>query len=191
MFKSLLLAVVFVASTVSAFTVTSPGTGQNFTTDGSNTVAWTMVPTDRSNFTIVLSNGNPAEDEELKALVQASDGTTTVDPPAQGWPAPGSQTWRINLVQDSENLDTILAQSSQFTFAAPKVTATSSSSSSTATLATVQTPATTSETTTTSAQDASPTDTTTTPVTNSSGAAAFGANTALISAFVLLSLVLA
>ncbi|KAF7332244.1 Nicotinate-nucleotide pyrophosphorylase [Mycena kentingensis (nom. inval.)] len=162
MFKFALVAVALAAS-ARAYSVTSPTSQTNFTTDADNIVRWTFVSTDRQNFTIVLSQGgDPNSQQVLKALVDREDGETTVGAPATGWPASGSGPYTINLCQDSENLNSILAQSQQFYFEAPKVSSTSSSAISTtlSTPVTLQptTPNTVQPTATTGNADATPTD---------------------------------
>ena len=49
-------AVLALASTALAFTVTKPDNATGFVNDGQNLVSWTRVDTDPSNFTIVLVN---------------------------------------------------------------------------------------------------------------------------------------
>ena len=48
----------------------------------------------------------------LSALVDGGLGHVTVNPPSEGWKA--GSGFQVNLVQDSEHTDTILAQSEQF-----------------------------------------------------------------------------
>lgn len=62
----------------------------------------------------------------LAALVDGTLGNTTVNPPSGGWPTPGGG-YRVNLVQDANDLNTILAQSPEFNITQP----TSKSSSTT------------------------------------------------------------
>ncbi|KAJ7129464.1 hypothetical protein C8R44DRAFT_776857 [Mycena epipterygia] len=123
MFSRLAILAAFVAS-VSAISITSPGTSNNWTNDGSQTVSWTSVVTDATNFTIVLTNTDrtlmPINNQVLKALVQTSTGTTTVDPPSAGWPSVGGN-YRVNFCKDSEDLNTIYAQSNPFNITAAPV----------------------------------------------------------------------
>ncbi|KAJ7490377.1 hypothetical protein B0H11DRAFT_1719268 [Mycena galericulata] len=113
------LVVLAFAVSVSAISITSPGPSKSWTNDGSQTIDWTSVSTDATNFTITLTNTNttlvPTVDNNqvLKALVQTSDQTTTVNPPAEGWPAVGG-SYRVNFVKSSEDLSTIYAQSDEF-----------------------------------------------------------------------------
>jgi len=121
----------FSASAI-AYEVIVPSPSQGWTNNGAQTVSWQLVPTDPSNFTIVLTNTNrevmPQNDLVLDALVVGSLLTTKVNPPSAGWPTGG--TFRVNLVKDTEDLNTILAQSDEFNITEP-TTATSSSGSTT------------------------------------------------------------
>ncbi|OSC99009.1 hypothetical protein PYCCODRAFT_1480250 [Trametes coccinea BRFM310] len=103
------------ASSAFAFTVTEPTNSTGWTTSGPNVVAWTAVSTDRANFTIVLDNQSvfPETKQVLAALVDTSLGKITVNPPSGGWKA--GSGFRVNLVQDAENLNSLLAQSDMFT----------------------------------------------------------------------------
>ncbi|KAI0663203.1 hypothetical protein C8Q70DRAFT_956578 [Cubamyces menziesii] len=103
------------ASSAFAFTVSEPNNSTGWTTSGPNEVAWTTVSTDPANFTIVLNNQNifPQTTQVLAALVDASLGKITVNPPSGGWKSgPG---FRVNLVKDAQDLNSILAQSDMFT----------------------------------------------------------------------------
>ncbi|KAK0231010.1 hypothetical protein IW262DRAFT_449368 [Armillaria fumosa] len=120
--------VVFIACATSAlaYTDTVANASQVWTNSGSQTLSWTKVDTDRSNFTIVLTNQDRSVlslDQTLASLVDGSLGTQQVNPPAGGWIVGG--TYRVNFVQDSQSLNSILAQSSEF-----NITESSSSSSS-------------------------------------------------------------
>jgi hypothetical protein len=53
MFSSLAIVAAFVAA-VSAIAVTSPNASKGWTNDGPQSVSWTSVDSDRSNFTILL-----------------------------------------------------------------------------------------------------------------------------------------
>ncbi|KAJ7180304.1 hypothetical protein C8R43DRAFT_1229891 [Mycena crocata] len=132
MISPLATIVAFVAS-VSAIAITSPGDTNTWTNDGSQT-----------NFTIVLTNINrslqPTNNQILKALVDTSAGTTTVDPPSEGWPSVGG-TYRVNFCKSSEELDSILAQSDEFNITQAKVESSSAPvASKTASLAAASTP---------------------------------------------------
>jgi len=119
----------FAASTF-AYTVTKPDNSTGFSTSGSNTVTWTRVSTDPQNFTVVLVNKSkfPNYSQVLSALVVGGDsgGSTQVNPPSTGWPT--GDGYQINLAADAQDLNTLLAQSVDFSFHAP--TANSSSSGS-------------------------------------------------------------
>ncbi|KAJ7094579.1 GPI-anchored small secreted protein [Mycena belliarum] len=137
MFSLLAILAVSLLS-ASAIQVTSPGGTKGWTNDGSQSIAWQSVSTDPSNFTIVLTNPNralmPNDNQILKALVSTNAGSTTVDPPAMGWPAVGG-SYRVNLCKSSEDLNSILAQSMEFniTAAAVKSGASSATAATTAT----------------------------------------------------------
>ncbi|KAI0824704.1 Ser-Thr-rich glycosyl-phosphatidyl-inositol-anchored membrane family-domain-containing protein [Trametes gibbosa] len=121
------IAVLFaLAASAFAYSVTEPTNSTGWTISGPNEVSWTKVDTDPSNFTIVLVNQAhfPPTKQVLDALVDASLGKITVNPPSGGWKA--GTGFQVNLVKDAENTDTILAQSDQFTI----VTSTSSTFSS-------------------------------------------------------------
>ncbi|CDO68142.1 hypothetical protein BN946_scf185003.g14 [Trametes cinnabarina] len=117
------------ASSAFAFTVTEPTNSTGWTTSGPNVVAWTSVSTDRANFTIVLDNQSvsPESSQVLAALVDAKLGKVTVNPPSGGWKA--GTGFRVNLVQDAENLSAILAQSDIFTISSSTSSTFSSSTS--------------------------------------------------------------
>ncbi|KAJ7683966.1 hypothetical protein B0H17DRAFT_941248 [Mycena rosella] len=137
MFSSLAIVAAFVAS-VSAIAVTSPGTSKTWTNDGSQSITWTAVDSDPSNFTIVLTNVSraqnralmPTNNQILKALVLTNALSTTVDPPSEGWPAVGG-TYRVNFCKSSEELNTILAQSNEFNITAAPIQSGSSTTTTT------------------------------------------------------------
>ncbi|EMD40904.1 hypothetical protein CERSUDRAFT_91657 [Gelatoporia subvermispora B] len=118
------------AASAYAYTVTSPTNSTGWTTSGPNVVSWTKVSTDPQNFTIVLSNqaSFPPTTQVLDALVDGSLGNTTVNPPSGGWKA--GSGYQVNLVQDAQNLNAILAQSNQFTIKESSSSTFSSGSSS-------------------------------------------------------------
>ncbi|KAI0939400.1 hypothetical protein AcW1_004455 [Taiwanofungus camphoratus] len=127
----------FAASSL-AYTITSPTNSSGWTTSGPNTVSWTKVSTDPVNFTVVLSNQQvyPPVQQVLDALVVGSDSSTVVNPPSGGWVA--GTGYQVNLVQDPTHLDSILAQSQQFSIA-QTTSSTFSSSFSTASSASAST----------------------------------------------------
>ncbi|KAJ7929974.1 GPI-anchored small secreted protein [Mycena leptocephala] len=195
MFPSLAVVAAFAVASVSAIAVTSPSASKGWTNDGSQIVSWSSVVSDPGNFTILLVNDkNPSIQQVLDALVQTDKKTTTVNPPAQGWPAIGND-YRVNLVASSEELSTILAQSDQFNITAAPVQ--SSSSTTSQTLAT--TPATTPTTGTDGAatptdgsgSSGSPTDGAPANTGTSAALPAMGVHTSLVGTLVLLSAILA
>ncbi|KAI1786654.1 hypothetical protein LXA43DRAFT_1032768 [Ganoderma leucocontextum] len=128
--RSILALLPFAASAL-AYSLTGPDAATGWTTSGPNVVAWQMVSTDPANFTIVLDNQNvtPATSQVLDALVDGTLGNITVNPPSGGWKA--GKGFRVNFVKDSQDLNSILAQSPQF-----DITASTSSTFSTSVSAT-------------------------------------------------------
>lgn len=140
------------AASALAYQVTAPTNSTGFSNDGSNTVSWDMVSSDAANFTIVLVNNVriqlavatpeadsfsqnifPNYEQILDALVVGSLGTIQVNPPSTGWPS--GSGYQINFVASSQQLNSILAQSNDFSFHAPtssSVSGSSGASSSTA-----------------------------------------------------------
>ncbi|KAJ6539542.1 hypothetical protein B0H19DRAFT_364178 [Mycena capillaripes] len=183
MLSALAIVAAVVAST-SAIFITSPNPSEPWTNDGAQPISWTSVDTDPKNFTILLVNMKDSSlNQVLDALVPTDDDTTTVNPPATGWPAVGDG-YRVNFVQDSEHLNSILAQSDQFSIkAAPPES--SSSTSATQTLATTPTvqPTTTPATTTpTNSADvsASATDSASPPVGTNGALPTMGVHTGVV-----------
>jgi hypothetical protein len=127
-------AVLAFATSALAYQVTAPTNATGFVNNGQNTVSWNKVSTDAANFTIVLVNKNifPNYEQVLAALVVGSLGTTQVNPPSTGWPS--GSGFQINLVQDSQHLDTLLAQSDDFSFHDPPKSSSASGSQSTTAL---------------------------------------------------------
>ncbi|KZV65660.1 hypothetical protein PENSPDRAFT_586452 [Peniophora sp. CONT] len=116
-------ALLSLAASALAFEVIEPSASQNWRLAAdNNTVSWSSVKTDRSNFTIVLVNQDqtPAYSQIISALVDTSLNSIAISLP--------NTNYRVNLVQDSENLNTILAQSNDFeVLAASSSTSTSAS----------------------------------------------------------------
>ncbi|KAH9173333.1 hypothetical protein EDB89DRAFT_1850369 [Lactarius sanguifluus] len=110
----------------SAYRVTSPGGSSGWTIAGPNVVTWERVGTDALNFTIVLSNQaqTPSYQQVLAALVDGTLGKFTVRPPSTGFPT--GTGFQVNLVEDSESLSTIYAQSQQFSIVQATTTTSSS-----------------------------------------------------------------
>ncbi|KAG5651384.1 hypothetical protein H0H81_008883 [Sphagnurus paluster] len=78
-----------------------------------------------------------------QVLAAQVDGTVTnstiaLNPPSGGWPTGGS--FRLNLVKDVNDLNTILAQSSQFSIKAPVSSSSSQTTTSGTTLVVTTTP---------------------------------------------------
>ncbi|KIK04653.1 hypothetical protein K443DRAFT_675671 [Laccaria amethystina LaAM-08-1] len=170
-----------VAASALAYSVTSPNGSQGWTNQGAQFLSWTRVNTDRLNFTAVLTNQNRAllpTDQVLAALVDGTLPNTTVNPPSGGWPTPGGG-YRVNLVQDATDLNTILAQSPEFNITQPNSTS-SSTATGTSTGTTLVIPATAS---------AAPSDTVSTP--QNAGMPAFEGQLALIPLFSILAFFLA
>ncbi|KAI0772020.1 hypothetical protein BD413DRAFT_547731 [Trametes elegans] len=200
------IAVLFaLAASALAFSITEPTNSTGWTTSGPNQVSWEKVSTDNNNFTIVLSNqaSYPPTSQVLAALVDASLGKITVNPPSGGWKT--GSGFQVNLVQDENHLSSILAQSEQFTISSSTSstfsTVTSGSASGTASsgTGTLTVPAAsgtgTRGTTGSSATDSSgalnPTssDTSTTP--NNNGAASMGVQAGLFAGLAFLGAYLA
>ncbi|GJE84261.1 GPI anchored serine-threonine rich family protein [Phanerochaete sordida] len=118
------------AASALAMSVTAPTNSTGFSTSGQNTVSWTAVSTDPTNFTVVLVNMArfPTYSQVLDALVDTSLGTVKVNPPSAGWPS--GSGFQVNLVSDPDHLNTILAQSDQFTFVTPSGSSSIASSTS-------------------------------------------------------------
>ncbi|KAJ6490388.1 hypothetical protein C8R47DRAFT_468370 [Mycena vitilis] len=191
MFSSLAILAAFVAS-VSAISITSPSGSQNWTNDGPQTIEWSSVSTDQPNCTIVLITANdPSTAQVLAALVDTNMDKTTVNPPSEGWPAPGSG-FRVNFVNSTEDLNTILAQSDPFAIKAAPVE--SSSASTTPTLATTPTTPTVAPATPTNSAVAdasgSTTDSASAPINSNAALPSLSVHTSLAGALVLLSALL-
>jgi len=112
-----IFAVLSLAASAFAYSVTSPGGTQGWTIDGSNTVTWQRVDTDRLNFTLLLTNEKQQGNQVLNAFVDGTLGSLAANPPSGGWPT--GSGFRLNFVQDPNHLDTILAQSSEFSITQP------------------------------------------------------------------------
>ncbi|KIM46359.1 hypothetical protein M413DRAFT_64832 [Hebeloma cylindrosporum] len=101
-------------SSAFAYTVLTPNGSQGWTNQGGQPLTWQRVDTDRLNFTVLLTNQKVTgfEPQILAALVDGSLGNTSLNAPSGGWPT--GTNFRVNLVQDDRNLNTILAQSPEF-----------------------------------------------------------------------------
>ncbi|OJT10358.1 hypothetical protein TRAPUB_13117 [Trametes pubescens] len=128
------VAVLFaLAASALAYSVSEPTNSTGWTTSGPNEVSWSKVDTDAANFTIVLVNqaSFPPTSQVLDALVVGTLGKVVVNPPSGGWKA--GSGFQVNLVKDTDNLNTILAQSEQFTIKASTSSTFSSAASGTVT----------------------------------------------------------
>ncbi|KDR83929.1 hypothetical protein GALMADRAFT_55545 [Galerina marginata CBS 339.88] len=170
----------FVSSTF-AYTVLSPNGAQGWTNQGGQLLTWQRVDTDRANFTVLLTNQNVTgfTPQILAALVDGTLGKATMNPPNPGWPT-GSH-FRVNLVQDATDLNSILAQSPEFDI-------TPSTSTSNSTTAAGTTPV-TGATPTDANTGGSPTDPITVPT--SAAMSDFTVQTALLAFFSLMGIALA
>ncbi|EDR03054.1 uncharacterized protein LACBIDRAFT_307632 [Laccaria bicolor S238N-H82] len=125
--RSILFLLAFISS-VFAYSITSPNSNQGWTNQGAQLLTWTRVNTDRLNFTVVLTNQNITgfQPVVLATSVDGTLGSAPMNTPSGGWPSPGG-SFRVNLVQDANNLDAILAQSNQFNITQGTSTISSSS----------------------------------------------------------------
>ncbi|KAI0346796.1 hypothetical protein BDW22DRAFT_1322182 [Trametopsis cervina] len=126
-------AVLALATSVCALTVTFPDNSTGWSDNGSNVVKWTRVSSDATNFTVVLVNQQvfPPYSQVLNALVDAGSdgGSVTVNPPSSGWPAKGQAGYQVNLATSAERTDALLAQSQPFGFHDPTSSSSASGSS--------------------------------------------------------------
>jgi len=176
-------ALLSLAASAFAYQVTFPTSSEGWTNSGAQTLSWTRVDTDPTNFTVVLKNSDPsvlADEQVLAAQVDGTLGNTTLNPPSGGWPSPAGG-YQVNLVQNTTELNTILAQSNDF-----NITESTSSSSSTGSASSGSSTGTPSATTTDSATgpdtSSSGTDSTSSPSSTTSsknGAVSLGAQTGL------------
>ncbi|RPD66757.1 hypothetical protein L226DRAFT_565548 [Lentinus tigrinus ALCF2SS1-7] len=195
--RSVATLLAFAASAL-AYQVTQPTNATGWTLTGPNVVAWDKVSTDRANFTIVLVNQAvyPPTSQVLAALVDGTKGSMTVNPPSEGWKA--GSGFQVNLVQDSENLNSILAQSNQFTISQASsslsATTTGSVTQGSSVLTVTPTGSTATVATTGSTTDAlNPTssDTSTTPTGSNGASASMGMQAGLFAGLALLGAFLA
>ncbi|KAI6003698.1 GPI-anchored small secreted protein [Pisolithus albus] len=156
-------AILLSVSSAFAYQVTSPGGSQGWTTSGPNYLTWTRVSTDPLNFTAVLTNTNttvmPINDQVLNALVDGTVGTIQCSPPSGGWPT--GDGFRVNLAQDAEHLDSLLAQSNEFSITGSTSTGTSTSTTSVSSGSSALTPSATTTSPGTASSDTSTTPTST------------------------------
>jgi len=101
-------------SSTMGYQVIVPNPSQGWTNSGGQPFVWQRVDTDPQNFTALLTNVNEgsANNQVLAALVNGFLGNTTLLPPSTGWPT--GSGFRLNIVKDTQDLNTILAQSDEF-----------------------------------------------------------------------------
>ncbi|EJD53525.1 hypothetical protein AURDEDRAFT_156763 [Auricularia subglabra TFB-10046 SS5] len=105
---------------VVAYQVTLPMARTVWTSTGPNVLSWNRVVTDSRNFTAVLVNQDrsvlPVNNRLLVSFVDGTKGSIQISP-SQGTFPVGSG-FQVNLVKSQLEVDTIYAQSQQFTIAA-------------------------------------------------------------------------
>ncbi|KAF8742451.1 hypothetical protein AX14_004319 [Amanita brunnescens Koide BX004] len=121
-----LACVLALTSSAMGYQVTVPNTSENWTNVGGQPLSWQRVDTDPQNFTVVLTNVNNQNQQVLAALVDGTLGNTTCNPPSGGWPL--GNGFRVDFVKDASDLNTILAQSSQFSIVIPSANSSSTPS---------------------------------------------------------------
>ncbi|KAF8914155.1 hypothetical protein CPB84DRAFT_1840894 [Gymnopilus junonius] len=111
--RTITLLLAFISSAF-AYQVLVPNGSQGWTNHGAQLLTWERVNTDRQNFTALLTNQNITgfQPQVLAALVDGSLGKANMNPPSGGWPT--GDHFRVNIVQDATDLNTILAQSVEF-----------------------------------------------------------------------------
>ncbi|KAI0273168.1 hypothetical protein BGY98DRAFT_1189011 [Russula aff. rugulosa BPL654] len=178
--RSLFTLFTLVASAC-AYQILTPNNSSGWTTGGPNNVTWVRVSTDQPGFTMVLVNQDktimPSGSEVLIATVDGTAGAIGVPVPSGGFPV--GNGFQINFVNDTQHLNTILAQSNQFAITQSNTT-TSSGANPTITPATVVA---SNPTQTNSAGDLNPTDSatnTTTPAKNGADRITAAGSTGLI-----------
>ncbi|KAF8529104.1 Ser-Thr-rich glycosyl-phosphatidyl-inositol-anchored membrane family-domain-containing protein [Hysterangium stoloniferum] len=102
------VALLFLAASSIAITVTSPSQGTTWTSSGPNTVTWFEVDTDPTSFAITLVN-QPFPNQLLADNVDGTKKSLTVTASL-----PVGSTYQVNIVKSSQDINAILAQSAQF-----------------------------------------------------------------------------
>ena len=122
------LAILALASSALALTVTSPDSNTNWSSGEKHTIKWETVSSDQPTFNIYLSNKvtYPPTDVLLASDVKASDGSFEVD----SGKLPAGNDFTINLTNGTKT-EQIYAQSNQFNVTGGSSSSSSSSSSST------------------------------------------------------------
>jgi len=175
--RAVALILAFLTSAL-AYQVLVPNASQGWTNQGGQPFSWQRVSTDPLNFTVVLDNQSISgyTPQVLAALVDGTLGSTTLNPPSGGWTT--GTNFRINLVQDPNDLSTIYAQSVDFS-----ITQGNGTTSSSATV-----PATTFVTTTSSTSTGTGTDSGQVAPTGSTSSGALATYSANAGAIAFLSL---
>jgi len=124
--RSILASAFLLAASAAAYQVITPNQSQSWVISSGNVsqpLTWQRVDTDPLNFTVVLTNQqNPSlmpPGVTTQVLAAQVDGTlmrTQLLPPSTGWKV--GDGYRLNLCQDPQNLNTILAQSPIFSIVA-------------------------------------------------------------------------
>ncbi|KAI0048022.1 hypothetical protein FA95DRAFT_1605561 [Auriscalpium vulgare] len=131
------VAILSLAASTLAYSVSNPGTSLNWTTTGPNTVSWQRVSTDPSNFTLLLVNQDktvlPSGSQVLSSFVDGSSASSFTVPSTTTLPA--GDGFQVNLVQDANDLNAIYAQSQRFSIKQGTASSSPSSSASTSTSA--------------------------------------------------------
>ncbi|KIY74220.1 hypothetical protein CYLTODRAFT_416471 [Cylindrobasidium torrendii FP15055 ss-10] len=121
------------AASAAAYKVTSPAEDDIWKTGSDNTLKWDMVSSDRGNFSVFLTNQDrsilPENNVVLNDYVEGSAGSVVVTAPQGGWPS--GKGFRLNLCQDKDHPESILAQSEEFELEKSASSSTSAGSSST------------------------------------------------------------
>jgi len=128
-----LFTVLSLVASACAYQILTPSNSSGWTTVGPNLVSWQRVSTDSNNFTMVLVNQDktvmPAGQEVLIATVDGTQNSIAVPAPSGGFPT--GTGFQVNFVKDPQDLNTILAQSNQFSITQPNTSSTTTSPSNT------------------------------------------------------------
>jgi hypothetical protein len=146
-----LFTVLSLVASACAYQILTPSNSSGWTTVGPNIVSWQRVSTDSNNFTMVLVNQvrspsltclfpdlifvfqdktvMPSGEEVLIATVDGTQNSIAVPAPSGGFPT--GTGFQVNFVKDSQDLNTILAQSNQFSITQPNTSSTTTSPSNT------------------------------------------------------------
>jgi len=126
MLAKTILGFAALAASVSAIMVTSPVMGAQLDFSQANTITWTSVDTDPSNFTLQLVDQNTMTPIVINSDVTTSDDKFTLSNVL----APVGNSYKFNLVSNDPNNSGILAQSQTFAIVKAANVQSSSSSSS-------------------------------------------------------------